>query len=100
MRLHELDLVDYRMTKPKPKGTVRLIEARRRCHGVNDKLVVTLLPDGTLKVREQGRRLAVLLTWRRCTCAPSFRKSKSDNPGDGGGGDKLGVENAVAIVVL
>lgn len=49
------------MTKPKPKGTVRLIEARRRCHGVNEKLVVTLLPDGTLKVREQGRRVAVLL---------------------------------------
>ena len=49
------------MTKPKPKGTVRLIEARCRCHGVNEKLVVTLLPDGTLKVREQGRRVAVLL---------------------------------------
>lgn len=48
------------MTKPKPKGTVRLIEARRRCHGVNEKLVVTLLPDGTLKVREHGRRVAVL----------------------------------------
>ena len=49
------------MTKPKPKGTTRLIEARCRCHGVNEKLVVTLLPDGTLKVREQGRRVAVLL---------------------------------------
>ena len=49
------------MTKPKTKGTVRLIETRRRCHGVNEKLVVTLLPDGTLKVREQGRRVAVLL---------------------------------------
>ena len=54
-------LVNYWMTKPKPKGTVRLIEARRRCHGVNDKLVVTLLPDGTLKIREHGRRVAVLL---------------------------------------
>ena len=49
------------MTKPKPKGTTRLIEARHRCHGVNEKLVVTLLPDGTLKVREHGRRVAVLL---------------------------------------
>jgi hypothetical protein len=49
------------MTKPKPTGTTRLIEARRRCHGVNEKLVVTLLPDGTLKVREQGRRVAVVL---------------------------------------
>lgn len=49
------------MTKPKLNGTVRLIEGRRRCHGVNERLVVTLLPDGTLKVREQGRRLAVVL---------------------------------------
>ena len=39
----------------------RLIETRRHCHGVNEKLVVTLLPDGTLKVREHGRHVAVLL---------------------------------------
>ena len=49
------------MTKPKVNGTVRLVEGRRRCHGVNDKLVVTLLPDGTLKIREKGRRVGVLL---------------------------------------
>lgn len=49
------------MTKPKLKGTVRLIEGRPRCHGVNEKLVVTLLPDGTLKIREHGRRVSVLL---------------------------------------
>lgn len=49
------------MTKPKLTGTVRLIEGRPRCHGVNKKLVVTLLPDGTLKIREHGRRAFVLL---------------------------------------
>lgn len=42
------------MTKPKLKGTVRLIESRSRCHGVNEKLVVTLLRDGTLKIREHA----------------------------------------------
>ena len=49
------------MTKPRPNGTTRIVETRCRRHGVNPKLVVTLLPDGTLKVRERGRRVSVVL---------------------------------------